>query len=180
MPGEIEKTIVESDEAKPKQGGRRSFLLSAIFIGWCSFAGTVVAMSAALLRFAFPNVLFEKPQQFAAGVPEDYVDGQVSLRWKVAHGVWIVRDSGQIYALLASCTHLGCTPNWQEGDQKFKCPCHGSGFHLSGINFEGPAPRPLERCAIELSPDGQLVVDKNKRFLYEKGGWSDPVSYVQL
>ena len=40
----------------------------------------------------------------------------------------------------AVCTHLGCTPNWLEAEQKFKCPCHGSGFYKDGINFEGPAP----------------------------------------
>ena len=44
-------------------------------------------------------------------------------------------------------------------EQKFKCPCHGSGFYITGINFEGPAPRPLERWAISIGDDGQLVVD---------------------
>ena len=33
-------------------------------------------------------------------------------------------------------TALGCTPNWLEAEFKFKCPCHGSGFYISGINFE--------------------------------------------
>ena len=37
-------------------------------------------------------------------------------------------------------------PNWLDGEQKFKCPCHGSGFYMTGVNFEGPAPRPLERA----------------------------------
>ena len=53
-------------------------------------------------------------------------------------------------------------------ERKFKCPCHGSGFRFSGIHFEGPAPRPLERFMIYLADDGQIVVDKTKSFKYEK------------
>ena len=83
-------------------------------------------------------------------------------------------------ALRTVCTHLGCTPNWLEGEQKFKCPCHGSGFYKDGINFEGPAPRPLERYAIRLADDGQLEVDKSKTFQEEMGQWSDPASFVSV
>jgi cytochrome b6-f complex iron-sulfur subunit len=174
-----EKSTVPAEQSGGDGEGRRHFLLSAIAIGWCSFAGAVVAMSAGVLRFVFPNVLFEPPQSFNAGSPDAYADGQVSVRWKQEHGIWIVREGETLYALVAYCTHLGCTPNWQEADQKFKCPCHGSGFHVSGIHFEGPAPRPLERCAIALSPEGNLIVNKGKRYLYEKGQWSDPGSFVQ-
>ena len=49
-------------------------------------------------------------------------------------------------------------------ESKFKCPCHGSGFYKSGLNFEGPAPRPLDRFLLTVGDDGQLVVDKNKIF----------------
>ena len=52
--------------------------------------------------------------------------------------------AGGFYALFTICTHLGCTPNFLSAENKFKCPCHGSGFYKDGINFEGPAPRPLE------------------------------------
>jgi cytochrome b6-f complex iron-sulfur subunit len=83
-----------------------------------------------------------------------------------------------ITAISTVCTHLGCTPNWLEADQKFKCPCHGSGFYPSGVNFEGPAPRPLERFKIFIGDDGQIVVDKTKKFQQEKGEWDDPNSYI--
>ena len=42
------------------------------------------------------------------------------------------------------------------------------------MHFEGPAPRPLERLKIALGPDGQIIVDKSKKFLWEKGQWGDP------
>jgi len=78
--------------------------------------------------------------------------------------VWIVREEEGIYCIFAKCTHLGCTPRWLASESKFKCPCHGSGFYVSGLNFEGPAPRPLDRFKISVGDDGQLVVDKNKIF----------------
>ncbi|MCH7618738.1 MAG: ubiquinol-cytochrome c reductase iron-sulfur subunit, partial [Candidatus Marinimicrobia bacterium] len=85
-----------------------------------------------------------------------------------------------IYALSTVCTHLGCTPNWLSAEGKFKCPCHGSGFYNTGINFEGPAPRPLERFRITLAEDGQILVDKNQKYQYEKGQWNDPDSFLKV
>ena len=68
--------------------------------------------------------------------------------------------------------------HWLKNESKFKCPCHGSGFRKTGINFEGPAPRPLERFRISLANDGQILIDKTKKYAYEKGQWSDPESYL--
>ena len=82
--------------------------------------------------------------------------------------------------LSTTCTHLGCTPNSLSAEAKFKCPCHGSGFRLTGVNFEGPAPRPLERFAIRLADDGQIVVDKTKKFQQEKGEWAAPDAFLEL
>ena len=67
-----------------------------------------------------------------------------------------------------------------ENENKFKCPCHGSGFRKTGIHFEGPAPRPLERYRIVLGDDGQILVDKSRRYQQEKGQWSDPESFLKI
>ena len=94
--------------------------------------------------------------------------------------VWIVYlPEGQLVAISTICTHLGCIPNWLQNDQKFKCPCHGSGFYMDGINFEGPAPRPLERHKI--FRDGEfIIVDKSLKYRQELGQWSDPNSYISV
>ncbi|MDP7384887.1 MAG: Rieske 2Fe-2S domain-containing protein, partial [Nitrospinota bacterium] len=84
------------------------------------------------------------------------------------------------YALLAICTHLGCTPRWLASENKFKCPCHGSGFRKNGVNFEGPAPRPLDRVKIALNEEGEIIIDKGKTFREEKGQWSDPDASLQV
>lgn len=158
---------------------RRSFIKWFV-VGWSAFAAVVAGYGTLVLRYLFPNVLFEPVQTFRAGTPDDYEPGQVSERFKDQHGVWIVRSDEQIYALSTECTHLGCTPIWSASEAKFKCPCHGSGFYKSGVNFEGPAPRPLERFRITLSDDGEIIVDKTKKFQEEKGEWKDPDSFIAV
>ena len=156
-----------------------------IGLAWGGFTAASLLALAATGRMMFPNVLDEPSQRFEAGFPREYGMG-VDERWKDKFGVWIVRtpddivqDTSGFYALVAVCTHLGCTPNYLPAEQKFKCPCHGSGFRLTGINFEGPAPRPLERAAISLADDGQLLVDKSRRFQFELGQWADPESFLK-
>jgi len=161
----------------PETMDRRTFL-KLLFVGWAAFAAVVAGFGTMILRILFPNVLFEPKQSFSAGFVSDYTVGEVSERFKKQHRAWIVRDSEKIFALSTVCTHLGCTPNWLQNENKFKCPCHGSGYYKTGINFEGPAPRPLERFKITLSPDGEIIVDKTVKFQYEKGEWSDPNSFL--
>ena len=54
----------------------------------------------------------------------------------------------------------------------------GSGYDSEGVNFEGPAPRPLERYAIRKTDDGQIIVDKSRKFQKELGQWEDVDSYL--
>ena len=155
-------------------------------MAWGAFsAGSAVAL-AATGRFMFPNVLNEPPQQFKVGIPSDFGMG-VDERYKESNGVWIVRTAEDIvqhasgfYVLSTTCTHLGCTPNFLAAEAKFKCPCHGSGFRTTGINFEGPAPRPLERVRVALAEDGQILVDKSRKFQFELGQWIDPDAFLQI
>ena len=162
--------------------GRRGWM----GLAWGAFTAATAGCLAATGRFMFPNVLNEPPQQFAIGFPEDYGDG-VDERFKDRFGVWIVRtdndfthEASGFYALFSVCTHLGCTPNWLSAENKFKCPCHGSGFRPTGINFEGPAPRPLERTRIVRAEDGQILVDKSRKFQQELGQWTDPESFLPI
>lgn len=159
---------------------RRGFF-GFLTLGWVSLAAALGGLSSILGRFMFPNVLFEPVAKFKVGYPSDYSIGEVDERWKDKFGIWVVREKDFMYALITTCTHLGCTPNWLSSQAKFKCPCHGSGFYKTGINFEGPAPRPLERALITLDPaDGQIVVDKAKQFHQERGEWTDPNSFLKL
>ena len=167
------------EELKEDMMNRKSFL-TWLSVGWVAFAAATGGFFTVMIRFLFPNVLFEPPQSFKIGFPDDFESGKVDLRFKKKYNVWIVRDDEKITALSTVCTHLGCTPNWLETERKFKCPCHGSGFRASGINFEGPAPRPLERYKIVLANDGQILIDKTKSYKYEKGEWNRSESYLKV
>lgn len=180
---------VKPDYAKPKQaaakvGTDRRTLLTALAIGFFALGVTFTAWTFAVVRFMFPNVLREPPSRFKVGFPDSFPPGSVDERFKAQFGVWVVNTEYngemQLVALKTVCTHLGCTPNWLDAEQKFKCPCHGSGFYKDGINFEGPAPRPLERYAIAIADDGQVEVDKSRIFQEEMGQWNDPSSFIPV
>ena len=129
-------------------------------VGWGSFTSFFGGITLGTLRFLFPRILYEPPQRFLAGKPEDYQVGEVSTRMKKAQRVWMIRNAEGMYALIAICTHLGCTPIWWPAEARFKCPCHGSNFLIDGQNVAGPAPVPLFRAAISLDVAGNIVVDK--------------------
>lgn len=171
------------DLTKDKTWSRRDFLSIA---GWAGVLGAWGIGSLAFLRYLYPRVSFDPPTRFKAGPPSDYLVGEINERWKKEKRVWVGRTEDGIFALFGQCTHLGCTPNYLKAEDKFKCPCHGSGFKgigagskECGIHFEGPAPRPLERCKVEMV-EGQVVIDFGKRFLWEKGGWEDPESFLSI
>lgn len=174
--------------AKKDGEDRRSFLQiatgSALALGFTALSVTGGLFTLGLTRFMFPNVLAEPPSKFKVGPKEGFATGKVETKFVAQFGVWVVNSEyegqQQIYALQTICTHLGCTPSWLEAEQKFKCPCHGSGFYKDGINFEGPAPRPLQRYAIRISDDGQLEIDKSRQYQEELGQWADPESFVNV
>ena len=140
---------------------RRRFVTAAVL-------GTLGVNFLMFLRFFFPRVLYEPNTRFKIGYPTDFGFG-VDTKFQSRHRIWVVRSSEGIFVISAICTHLGCTPDWIASESKFKCPCHGSGYDAEGINFEGPAPRPMDRAHVELDPDGQIVVDLSHVYSWPKG-----------
>ena len=190
MPSKLVNPRSSNDADRPvaavdrrRRGIVRAMFGSAMGLGFSAlgFAGGLWA--AATARFMMPNAVAEPPQRLKVGLPGSYPPGFVETKYKERFGVWVVhgvyRGRPQIYALRTACTHLGCITMWQAGQERFKCPCHGSGFYADGINFEGPAPRPLERYAIRIADDGQLEVDKSRTFQEQLGQWADPACFVE-
>jgi cytochrome b6-f complex iron-sulfur subunit len=151
-------------------------------IVWTSVTGFLAACFLMFLRFFFPRTLFEPSTVFRVGYPADFALG-VDTRFQQQYRIWVVRTAERLFVIYARCTHLGCTPDWKESEKKFKCPCHGSGYDMEGINFEGPAPRPMDRAYVEIDPEGQIVVDTSRLYEWPKGvqsEFNDPGAYVQV
>ncbi len=148
----------------PKTSGdlaRRAFV-------WHGCAGFITMLLVCFGRFFFPRALFEPKTRFTIGYPSDYGFG-VDTKWQQKFRIWVCRNASGLFVIYARCTHLGCTPDWKPSENKFKCPCHGSGFDAEGMNYEGPAPKPMLRCHLELDPTGQIVVDSLKLYDFETG-----------
>jgi cytochrome b6-f complex iron-sulfur subunit len=151
-------------------------------ITWAAIAGFLTVCFLSFLRFFMARAIFEPSSTFRIGFPGDYAQG-VDTKWQQTYRIWVDKTSDRLFVIFARCTHLGCTPDWKASENKFKCPCHGSGYDSEGINFEGPAPRPMDRAHVELDAEGQIVVDTSRLFKWPKGEkneFNDPGAFIPL
>jgi cytochrome b6-f complex iron-sulfur subunit len=135
------------------------------------------------LRFFFPRALYEPNTIVNIGYPADFELG-VDQRYLITNRIWVIREPDRIFVVFARCTHLGCTPEWKPAENKFKCPCHGSGYDSEAVNFEGPAPRPMDRAHIDKDATGKLVVDTSKLYTDDPAAgvnqFNDPGAYMPV
>ncbi len=137
-------------------------------IVWYSIGAFLTTCFLMFVRFFLPRTIFEPSSTFKIGFPGDYALG-VDTKYQQQYRIWVDKTSDRLFVVYARCTHLGCTPDWKASENKFKCPCHGSGYDSEAINFEGPAPRPMDRAHVHLDPEGQIVVDTSILFKWPKG-----------
>src|SRR5688500_19889415 len=154
-------TVVEGSSEPPVNKMRRRIV-------WATVAGSLITFFLMFVRFFLPRSILEPSPLFRIGSPNDYALG-VDTKWQQQYRIWVTRTSDRLFVIYAVCTHLGCTPDWKASEHKFKCPCHGSGYDSEGINFEGPAPRPMDRAKVTLDPEGQIVVDIGTLYKWPKG-----------
>ena len=165
----------------PLDGVTRRSTLKWMTLAWTGFAAATAAGLTATVRFLFPNVLFEPPTRFKAGDPSTYalgrgraLEGEVRGLDRPGHRLDL-RPRGRLHAPRLHAELAGrrrTSSSARATARATTCP---------GINFEGPAPRPLERAEIGVSAeDGQIIVDKATRYLYERGQWSDPKAFVKM
>jgi menaquinol-cytochrome c reductase iron-sulfur subunit len=91
--------------------------------------------------------------------------------WKtstVRATAWVVRSESEVIAFSPRCTHLGCGYHWETDKDRFVCPCHTSGFSMTGEVLEGPAPRPLDR--FETRTEGNRLWLGRVQSIPENGG----------
>lgn len=167
--------VVESVPGPPINKVRRRIV-------WASITGFLVTCFLMFLRFFLPRAIFEPSSVVRIGFLGDYGLG-IDEKYKMSNRIWVEKSADRLFVIYARCTHLGCTPDWKPSENKFKCPCHGSGYDVEGINFEGPAPRPMDRAHVDVDPEGQIVVDTSRLYKWPKGDrneFNDPGAYIPL
>ena len=150
---------------------------------WAALGGYLGVNLLMFLRFFFPRALYEPNTVFSIGYPADLDLGN-DQRYLMTNRIWVIREPDRIFVIFARCTHLGCTPEWKPAENKFKCPCHGSGYDSEGVNFEGPAPRPMDRSFVQLDPTGKITVDTSRLFVDDpRAGvnhFNDPNAFLNV
>jgi cytochrome b6-f complex iron-sulfur subunit len=150
---------------------------------WTALSGYLGINFLMFLRFFFPRALYEPNTVFNIGYPADFALG-IDQSFLNTNRVWIIREPDRIFAIFARCTHLGCTPEWKASENKFKCPCHGSGYDAEGVNFEGPAPRPMDRAHMDLDATGKIIVDTSRLYIDDANAgvnqFNDPGAFISV
>lgn len=142
-------------------------------IGIYTITGTIAAVSGvALARFAVGSS-FDKTKsiwiELSSEDVQDAAEGfaRVVLEYEQKDG-WLAATTrslayvkqpkeGQVIAISATCSHLGCIVTWDEEQKIFKCPCHNGRYDAQGRVISGPPPRPLKRHRTKME-DGKIFL----------------------
>jgi cytochrome b6-f complex iron-sulfur subunit len=154
---------------------RRAFLRTSMGVG---FLGVLGGFGGATLQFLWPDLRGGFGAVLDAGTEDEILDYIQTNRepYEFAPGrTYFVAYDGaqdpdgqydeitdgqqaQVMALYWRCVHLGCKVPWCHSSQWLECPCHGSRYNRWGEWQGGPAPRGLDRFAVEIQ-DGHVFVD---------------------
>jgi cytochrome b6-f complex iron-sulfur subunit len=91
---------------------------------------------------------------------------------------FLLHAPGGIIAAYRKCTHLGCAVPWNDAEDRFHCPCHGSQYDKrTAVVLRIPAPKPLQLFHIAQNAEGQLIVDTNPLRVIDRtaGDWDPSV-----
>ena len=58
-------------------------------------------------------------------------------------------EAGELTTLSPTCTHMGCTVRWNQGERTWDCPCHGGQFSAKGEPLRAPVRSPLKPKPLE-------------------------------
>lgn len=160
--------MAESIQTETEQLSRRKFLNRC----W-AFFGLAASLEFGWLGLSFLNSRKQRNRPLltekiiTAGTVDNFTAGSVTA---IPQGQFYLAclDDGSFLALSRTCTHLGCSVPWNEEQQKFICPCHGSTFSRKGEVLTSPAPRALDTYQVRIE-NGRIKVDisaarKRQRF----------------
>lgn len=137
-----------------KNDGRRKFL------GIC--LGGVAALAAAAVSlpvFRYLSPRSSKASTAKVTISEKDIAGGKAKFFEFAgsSAVLVRKRDGELIALSAVCTHLGCIVQWEQDKQEFLCPCHAGHYSAEGVVISGPPPKPLAKIPFVVT-NGNITV----------------------
>jgi menaquinol-cytochrome c reductase iron-sulfur subunit len=149
---------------------RRSFL-KLLPLG--VFAGVFASIGGAAFRFLRPRIgavsdawldvaavsELKGPQPLARKIVAENIAGWAIMTEE--HNVFVLPAKNN-QVLSAICPHEGCEVSWDQGANRFSCPCHQSYFAADGARISGPAARGLDPLPMRVQ-DGKVQVQYNSK-----------------
>jgi Rieske Fe-S protein len=135
------------------------------FVNWLlgtSVGGIVLSVLYPITRYLIPPRAAEAAASSVtlAFAPADIAPGTAKIFKFGNRPALLVRTvAGELRAMSATCTHLGCIVQYREDLGHIWCACHNGHFDLNGRNIAGPPPAPLETYVVRESGD-QIVVTR--------------------
>ncbi len=139
---------------------RRDFLRTGWKVGGALLIGAGVYTGYEALR---PLATSASGGTINVGNISNFVKG--SSTYIPAGRMYVVNVNNTVSGLLAlsqKCPHLGCKVPFCDSSGRFECACHGSIYDLGGEWISGPAPHGMDRYAVALDKDNNVVVDTSK------------------
>lgn len=139
--------IPESDNVT-----RRTFVRVAATAAGCGYLGLI----------GYPVYRYlDSPVPFAKAFPTNVTSVELTDAQKLPRGsalpfvfgfepaLLIHLPNDEWSALSRTCTHAGCSVNYEAEKDRIFCPCHQGVYNPStGQNIAGPPPRPLEKFLV--------------------------------
>ncbi|GFO56892.1 cytochrome b6 [Geomonas sp. Red276] len=130
------------------------------FLGVCAAGAAVVAAGGV----AYPVFRYLAPKAGETGTEKvvfaetDVPEGEAKFFQYAGSSAVVVRTkAGQLIALSAVCTHLGCIVQWEKEQQDFLCPCHAGRYTPDGTVISGPPPKPLAKLPVAVA-EGKITI----------------------
>jgi cytochrome b6-f complex iron-sulfur subunit len=133
---------------------RRKFLVLCL--------GGLAALAAAAVTYPVFRYLAPRSRKESAEkvvIPlQDVPEGEAKFfEFAGSSAVLVKKRGGDLIALSAVCTHLGCIVQWEKAKQDFLCPCHAGLYTAEGTVISGPPPRPLTKLPLVVE-NGNITV----------------------
>lgn len=164
---ETEQTVTACEPTCSTEAGGEDTLSRRLFMGGViGLFGTVAAAVAAgpLLSYLWPpkstavkidKLVLGKVSEFPVGTSKNFKFGSIPA-------LFIHSPDGSMHAFNATCSHLGCTVQYQQAKNNIYCACHGGTYDpASGAVVAGPPPEGLHKLIASVEA-GEIVIRPEK------------------